>query len=366
MAELTLKDFAEKLSSLVATDENVAALTFPIDFQDVSAETLPKVNEYEGLLSKGQYEDAYNFRIDPKNKDLESLILDATKLNYLQTLMLTSYEFAKGEKSAETTSYDNSVSGLDAANVQDAIDSICEDIGINGGEGSISDKIENLENSHSNMSNSIDEINDTLITKLPFGFGIDENGNYGYIKEGADTVTPFSEIYKNQIIDALSNTNLDLTYDSTWEEIIIGLNTLFPEQLNLLTSFTSSDWSKSSNKGTVSISTSGVTLSIQSNGSAYANATSPEFDLTHFNKLVVTTSRDGNTTKGGLSATGGDGWKMTHDGGTMSLTSGTKDISALTGTARISCVVKPNYPSDLGGDTPVGETYKLSKFILSV
>jgi hypothetical protein len=27
---------------------------------------------------------------------------------------------------------------------------------------------------------------------IPFKFGIDENGNYGYIKAGADTVTPFN------------------------------------------------------------------------------------------------------------------------------------------------------------------------------
>ena len=40
--------------------------------------------------------------------------------------------------------------------------------------------------------------NQTLATKeyvnnmIPFSLGIDENGNYGYIKEGADTVTPFN------------------------------------------------------------------------------------------------------------------------------------------------------------------------------
>lgn len=28
--------------------------------------------------------------------------------------------------------------------------------------------------------------------KVPFSFGVDEQGNYGYYKEGADTVTPFS------------------------------------------------------------------------------------------------------------------------------------------------------------------------------
>lgn len=30
-----------------------------------------------------------------------------------------------------------------------------------------------------------------LNNRAPFKFGIDENGNYGYIKDGADTVTPF-------------------------------------------------------------------------------------------------------------------------------------------------------------------------------
>ena len=30
--------------------------------------------------------------------------------------------------------------------------------------------------------------------ELPFNFGIDENGNYGYIKVGADSVTPFSKV----------------------------------------------------------------------------------------------------------------------------------------------------------------------------
>jgi len=32
---------------------------------------------------------------------------------------------------------------------------------------------------------------DTIEENVPFKFGIDENGNYGYYKEGADSVTPF-------------------------------------------------------------------------------------------------------------------------------------------------------------------------------
>ena len=41
----------------------------------------------------------------------------------------------------------------------------------------------------------------SLNENIPFKFGIDENGNYGYIKVGADTVTPFkSGTINNQIV----------------------------------------------------------------------------------------------------------------------------------------------------------------------
>ena len=38
---------------------------------------------------------------------------------------------------------------------------------------------------------------------IPFQFGIDENGNYGYIKAGADTVTPFNNNFyvTNSVLD---------------------------------------------------------------------------------------------------------------------------------------------------------------------
>lgn len=39
------------------------------------------------------------------------------------------------------------------------------------------------------VQDAIDEINE----KVPFQFAIDSNGNYGYIKDGADSVTPFSD-----------------------------------------------------------------------------------------------------------------------------------------------------------------------------
>ena len=37
----------------------------------------------------------------------------------------------------------------------------------------------------------------STLSKLPFELGIDENGNYGYIKVGADTVTPFKKSGSN-------------------------------------------------------------------------------------------------------------------------------------------------------------------------
>lgn len=45
------------------------------------------------------------------------------------------------------------------------------------------------------LKNLEDKIDNKEI-KLPFELGIDENGNYGYIKEGADSVTPFNQMVK--------------------------------------------------------------------------------------------------------------------------------------------------------------------------
>ena len=44
---------------------------------------------------------------------------------------------------------------------------------------------------------ALEEVNgrvEDLSAKSPFSFGVDDNGNYGYIKDGADTVTPFNNV----------------------------------------------------------------------------------------------------------------------------------------------------------------------------
>ena len=86
------------------------------------------------------------------------------------------------------------------------------------------------------VKNDVDELNSNITEKMPFKLGIDINGNYGYIKDGADTVIPFKtgNEYKNLIVDSLINTKTGLTYDSTWEDIARVINELFPDQLNLL------------------------------------------------------------------------------------------------------------------------------------
>ena len=45
--------------------------------------------------------------------------------------------------------------------------------------------------SKTTVQDGIDNLRDDLNNKTPFSFGVDANGNYGYIKDGADTVTPF-------------------------------------------------------------------------------------------------------------------------------------------------------------------------------
>lgn len=58
----------------------------------------------------------------------------------------------------------------------------------------------NKNGNKSNVQTELDELNSTM-DKInsnlpPFQLGIDENGNYGYIKEGADSVTPFNQMVK--------------------------------------------------------------------------------------------------------------------------------------------------------------------------
>ena len=59
--------------------------------------------------------------------------------------------------------------------------------------------------------------NDNSTIQLPFGFGIDAQGNYGYIKAGADTVTPFKSGYGLEAGNynvSVNNMNISGTFKS--------------------------------------------------------------------------------------------------------------------------------------------------------
>lgn len=62
-----------------------------------------------------------------------------------------------------------------------------------------------------------------ILSGFPFSFGIDEEGNYGYIKEGADTVTPFKSNKRIEIFsgDSRSNHSVDLTSYSGYENFTL-------------------------------------------------------------------------------------------------------------------------------------------------
>lgn len=94
----------------------------PIDFKDVDSESLPYINTYNGYLASKKYEEAYQYRLD--NADiLEPLIIDAKKLNIMMSIIINTYLFAKGERSAKNLIFDNSFDNrMQATNIQDAIE----------------------------------------------------------------------------------------------------------------------------------------------------------------------------------------------------------------------------------------------------
>ena len=64
-------------------------------------------------------------------------------------------------------------------------------------EDGIATNTENINTLNSDLASLSGKVNTnftTLNNKVPFSFGIDANGNYGYIKDGADTVIPFNDI----------------------------------------------------------------------------------------------------------------------------------------------------------------------------
>lgn len=116
MPNTTLKDIVNTFT------EEELNLTVPIDFQDVDQDHYDLVNEYNTYLSNGNYAAALNLRNN--NTELDKYIFDAKKMNMLQSMVINAYLFAKDEKSAKYTQYDDTNTKFGATNVQAAIENM--------------------------------------------------------------------------------------------------------------------------------------------------------------------------------------------------------------------------------------------------
>ena len=128
---------------------------------------------------------------------------------------------------------------------------------------------------------------------LKFQFATDGEGNYGYL--GADgSFTPFKtgdngEAFRVAIIEALYFSDMDLTADSTWEEIINCLKTAYPSVFNILPQASTyfGNWSGS---GSTSFSATQMVISTSTRSGTYGTSiysTKQEIDLTKYKKLVI-------------------------------------------------------------------------------
>lgn len=80
--------------------------------------------------------------------------------------------------------------------------------------------------------------NKTDKTDCPFRFGVDSNGNYGYYKVGADTVTPFKTVSKKigTITCGLSEKTLDCSNLSDKDKITVDNFYLIPTSFTIIDS----------------------------------------------------------------------------------------------------------------------------------
>ena len=173
------------------------------------------------------------------------------------------------------------------------------------------------------VESNVSELNSNVTESLPFKLGIDANGNYGYIKAGADSVTPFKtgNEYKNIIVDSLANTKKGLTYNSSWEDIARVINECFPDQLNLL-----SKWGVSEVYKMPTWWDEPITWY------------SEDFDITNFSTLQRTVTYG--WTSGSGTTYGACSCQLITDQKTVSLLgSGGVDVRGCSGMARIKIVV---------------------------
>lgn len=103
-----------------------------------------------------------------------------------------------------------------AVELVDRLDSTSTTSALTANQGKVlKGQIDELNEDVESLNENINELN----IKMPFKLGIDENGNYGYIKDGADSVIPFKKgsTYEYHGIDGKAGLN----YDTANECILI-------------------------------------------------------------------------------------------------------------------------------------------------
>ena len=101
-------------------------------------------------------------------------------------------------------------------------------------DGRVRTKIGDGATAYNNLPFGDDWIDD----RVPFSFGVDANGNYGYIKAGADTVTPFKRVSKKvgTIVCGLSERSLDYSEADDRDELTVDNFYLMPTAFTIIDS----------------------------------------------------------------------------------------------------------------------------------
>ena len=165
--------------------------TKPIQNKVVASE-IDKIKNGNTIVKKAEQDSDGNIIKDTYLKKTEKIncddTLSETSTNPVQNKIITSEinniksnYVKKNENNAEGVSYNSTSSQIEADNVQTAIDYLATHQG------------EKLPDDIALLADEEIEVQLPLVQELPFGFGIDDNGNYGYYKKDSEILTPFAE-----------------------------------------------------------------------------------------------------------------------------------------------------------------------------
>ena len=165
--------------------------TKPIQNKVVASE-IDKIKNGNTIVKKAEQDSDGNIIKDTYLKKTEKIncddTLSETSTNPVQNKIITSEinniksnYVKKNENNAEGVSYNSTSSQIEANNVQAAIDYLATHQG------------EKLPDDIALLADEEIEVQLPLVQELPFGFGIDDNGNYGYYKKDSEILTPFAE-----------------------------------------------------------------------------------------------------------------------------------------------------------------------------